>query len=148
MKSPKNRLHSVMVVGATPAGVAATNKLGELGIPVTLVDPAVDLDARLADPACQLPSGIPLNYAHRPGLIRILRNPGIRCVMPAAVVGVRHSNQGFAVKLEGSRTFVDPARCTLCGQCVAACPATDFGGTAPIRIDSRMALPGRAVIDT
>jgi 2-polyprenyl-6-methoxyphenol hydroxylase-like FAD-dependent oxidoreductase len=34
----QNRLHSVLIIGATPAGVAAANKLGELGVPVTLVD--------------------------------------------------------------------------------------------------------------
>ena len=67
MKNPKNRLHSVMVVGATPAGVAATNKLGELGISVTLVDTAADLDQRLAIESLRLPSGVPLNFAHRPG---------------------------------------------------------------------------------
>ena len=38
MKRAKDRLHKVIVIGATPAGIAATNKLGELGIPVTLVD--------------------------------------------------------------------------------------------------------------
>jgi heterodisulfide reductase subunit A-like polyferredoxin len=27
----------VIVLGATPEGIAATNKLGELGVPVTLV---------------------------------------------------------------------------------------------------------------
>ena len=147
MKSPKNRLNRVMVVGATPAGVAATNKLGELGIPTLLVDTAADMDARLADPTYCLPSGTPLNHAHRPGLIRILRNSGIRCMMPARVNGVRHNNQGFAVKVEKIQTFVDPTRCTLCGQCVATCPATAFGQTAPIGFASRMALPGRAVID-
>ena len=48
MKRPKDRLHNVIVVGATPAGIAATNKLGELGIPVTLVDSDPDLDRKLA----------------------------------------------------------------------------------------------------
>ena len=147
MKRPKNRLHSVMVVGATPAGVSATNKLGELGIAVTLVDEGLDLDQRLADDAYRLPGGIPLNFAHRPGLIRILRNPGIKCVMPAKVHGVRHNQQGFAVNIEQQQTFVDPARCTLCGRCVEVCPGQGDGGGKPIGFRSRMALPGRAVID-
>ncbi|BBO79974.1 hypothetical protein DSCO28_05400 [Desulfosarcina ovata subsp. sediminis] len=147
MKSPKNRLHSVMVVGATPAGVAATNKLGELGIPVILVDADADINRRLSDDAYRLPSGIPLNFAHRPGLIRILRNPGIRCIMPASVTGVRHNPQGFAVKIETTQTFVDSSRCTLCGRCVAVCPGEAEAGCRPIAFESRMALPGRAVID-
>ncbi len=46
MKRPKDRLHKVIVIGATPAGIAATNKLGELGVPVTLVEREPDLDRK------------------------------------------------------------------------------------------------------
>ncbi len=147
MKSPKNRLHSVMVVGATPAGVAATNKLGELGIPVILVDKDPDLNAKLAGETYRLASGMPLNFAHRPGLIRILRNPGIRCFMPASVQGAKHNQQGFAVKIERQQTFVDHERCTLCGRCTEICPVRDDRGAKPVAFESRLALPGRAVID-
>ncbi|WP_419663287.1 4Fe-4S ferredoxin iron-sulfur protein [Desulfosarcina variabilis str. Montpellier] len=147
MKSPKNRLHSAMVVGATPAGVSAANKLGELGIAVTLVDNGIDLNQRLSDDAYRLPGGIPLNFAHRPGLIRILRNPGIKCILPAKVLGIRHNQQGFAVTIEREQTFVDPSRCTLCGRCVEVCPGQGEGSEKPIGFESRMVLPGRAVID-
>jgi heterodisulfide reductase subunit A-like polyferredoxin len=82
MKRTKDRLRRVIVIGATPAGIAATNKLGELGIPVTLVDSDYDLDLKLSCDEYKLKSGIPLNHAHRPGLIRILRNPGIRTILP------------------------------------------------------------------
>ncbi len=78
MKRSKDRLHSVFIVGANPAGIAAANKLGELGIPVTLVDQEADLNHKLADPKFRLPSGAPFNFAHRPGLLRILRNTEIR----------------------------------------------------------------------
>ena len=83
MTRPKDRLHRVIVIGATPAGIAATSKLGELGIPVILVDTDPDLDQKLAHEEWRLPSGVPLNFAYRSGLIRILRNPRIRCVLPA-----------------------------------------------------------------
>ncbi len=147
MKTPKNRLHSVLVVGATPAGVAATNKLGEMGISVTLVDTVTDLNQRLADDVYRMPNGVPLNVAHRPGLIRILRNPGIDCIMPATIDGVRHNQQGFSVKLRRRQTFVDSTRCILCGRCVEICPGQGDDGNKPIGFESRLALPGRAVID-
>jgi NADPH-dependent glutamate synthase beta subunit-like oxidoreductase/Pyruvate/2-oxoacid:ferredoxin oxidoreductase delta subunit len=147
MKSPKNRLHRVVVLGATPAGVAAANKLGELGIPVTLVDKEADLNTKLADDTYRLQSGVPFNFAHRPGLIRLLRNPGVRWLMPATVTSAKHNQQGFAVKVAPQQTFVDPERCTLCGQCTAICPVADDNGVKPIVFDSRAALPGRAVID-
>jgi NADPH-dependent glutamate synthase beta subunit-like oxidoreductase/Pyruvate/2-oxoacid:ferredoxin oxidoreductase delta subunit len=147
MKSSKNRLHNVMIVGAGPAGIAAANKLGEMGIPVTLVDTEADLNEKLSAEAFRLDSGTPFNHAHRPGLIRILRNPGIRCILPANIRKVRHSQQGFNVQIESQQTFVDPARCTLCGRCTEICPVEDGNGRKPIRVNSRFSLPGRAVID-
>ena len=147
MKPPKTRLHSVMVLGATPAGVAAANKLGELGIPVTLVDPEADLDRKLGAESFRLDSGVPFNFAHRPGLIRILRNPGIRCLLPATVRSVKHNAQGFSIKIDVQQTFVDPGRCTLCGRCTAVCPAAGPGGALAAHVPGRLSLPGRAVID-
>jgi NADPH-dependent glutamate synthase beta subunit-like oxidoreductase/NAD-dependent dihydropyrimidine dehydrogenase PreA subunit len=147
MKQPKNRLHSVLIAGATPAGIAAANKLGELGIPITLVDKAADLDAKLNSEAFRLESGVPFNYAHRPGLIRILRNANIRCVLPAAIQSAKHSSQGFRVQIERRATYVDATRCTLCGQCVAACPVCAGDHSKPIQDAGRMALPGRVSID-
>jgi NADPH-dependent glutamate synthase beta subunit-like oxidoreductase/NAD-dependent dihydropyrimidine dehydrogenase PreA subunit len=147
MTHSKNRLHNVLIIGATPAGVAAANKLGEMGVPITLVDDAADLDHKLNADAYRLESGVPLNYAHRPGLIRILRNSNIRCAMPAAIGSAKHSQQGFRVRIDMPATYVDPDRCTLCGRCLAVCPAGDGTGALPVQITHRMALPGRAVID-
>jgi len=147
MKQPKNRLHSVLIIGATPAGVAAANKLGELGVPITLVDTAADLDRKLGSEEYRLDSGMPLNFAHRPGLIRILRNSNIRCAMPATVQSVKHSSQGFRARIDLEPTYVDPQRCTLCGRCAAVCPVCGDNGHRPIQLNGRMALPGRAVVD-
>ncbi|MFC1839926.1 FAD-dependent monooxygenase, partial [Thermodesulfobacteriota bacterium] len=112
MKSPKNRLHNVMIVGATPAGIAAANKLGELGIPVTIIEKDTDLNEKLSAEQYRLDSGVTFNYANRPGLIRILRNPNIRCIMPAKIHKIRHSQQGFNIRIEKIQTFVDPELCT------------------------------------
>ena len=147
MKRRKDRLHKTIVIGATPAGIAATNKLGELGIPVTLVDTSVDLDKKLANEEWRLESGTPFNFAHRPGLIRILRNPNIDCIMPAKITSVKHSSQGFRFRIERQAIYVDPDRCTLCGRCQEVCPATGPDGAKAVNINSRMGLPGRAVID-
>lgn len=147
MKRSKDRLHKVIVIGATPAGISATNKLGELGVPVTLVDNDYDLDLKLSGDDWKLKSGLPLNYAHRPGLIRILRNSAIQCIMPAEVTSIKHTPQGFRVRINKVQTFVDPDRCTLCGRCVEVCPVSVSEEEKAIKINSRQSLPGRAVID-
>jgi len=147
MKRPKDRLHRVIVIGATPAGIAATNKLGEIGIPVLLVDSHNDLDKMLSSDEWRLESGVPFNCAHRPGLIRILRNASIQCFMPAEVISVKHNPQGFRVRIKRIPTYVDPERCTLCGRCAEVCPVETFDGKKAISLNSRMGLPGRPVID-
>jgi NADPH-dependent glutamate synthase beta subunit-like oxidoreductase/NAD-dependent dihydropyrimidine dehydrogenase PreA subunit len=147
MRTPKERLHRVLVVGANPAGLAATNKLGELGIPVTLVDPSPDLHQKLAHEDWRLNSGITLNYALRPALLRILRNPNIRCLLPGEISSLKHSTQGFAARIQTRPTFVDPDHCTLCGRCAAVCPVVNGDGAKAIHFESRQSLPGRALID-
>ncbi|MDA3894805.1 MAG: FAD-dependent oxidoreductase [Desulfobacteraceae bacterium] len=147
MKRAKERLHKVVVIGATPAGIAATNKLGELGIPVTLVDTETDMDRKLSEDVLRLKSGVAFNHAHRPGLIRILRNPSIKCILPAHISSIRHSHQGFRVGITRDQTFVDPEKCILCGRCIEVCPVQDCSADNAITINSRQSLPGRAVID-
>lgn len=147
MKRAKDRLRRVIVIGATPAGIAATNKLGELGIPVTLVDSNCDLDLKLSCDEYKLKSGVPFNHAHRPGLIRILRNPGIRTVLPVEITYIKHSPHGFRLRMNRLQTFVDQDQCILCSRCVDICPVSDPGEEKAIGFNSRRSLPGSAVID-
>ncbi|MFC1890834.1 FAD-dependent oxidoreductase [Thermodesulfobacteriota bacterium] len=147
MKRQKDRLHRVIVIGATPAGVAATNKLGELGIPVTLVDSEADLDKKLSKEEWRLNSGVTMNYAHRPGLLRIFRNPAINTMMPAEITSIRHTPQGFRAKINVTETFIDPEKCTLCGRCKEICPGLTIEGNTPIDLNGRGSLPSRVIID-
>ncbi len=147
MKGPKDHLYRVLVIGANPAGLAATNKLGEMGIPVTLVDPDPDLDRKLAGEEYRLDSGVLLNYALRPGLLRILRNPRIRCVIPGEISSLKHTPQGFCAHFKNFETFIDPERCNLCGHCAEVCPVTTDDGLKALRYHGRQSLPGRPVIE-
>ncbi len=147
MRRPKDRLHRVMVIGATPAGIAAANKLGELGIPLILVDSDADLDVKLHRNEWRLKSGLALNHAHRPGLIRILRNPRIQSILPAEITGVKRSPQGFRVNVKAVRSFIDADKCTLCGRCAENCPVTTENGEKAVKYNGRQSLPGRPMID-
>ncbi len=147
MTRQKERLHRVIVLGATPEGIAAANKLGELGVPVTLVDFDPDLNVKLAAESYRLQSGLTFNFAHRPGLIRILRNSRIRTILPARVSTIKHTPQGFSVRVQKEQTYVDGSRCVLCGKCVDACPVTTCDTSRAIAFHSRKSLPGRPTID-
>ena len=147
MTRQKERLHRVIVLGATPEGIAATNKLGELGVPVTLVDSDPDLNVKLAAEQYRMQSGLTFNFAHRPGLIRILRNSRIRTMLPAKVSTIKHTPQGFSVRVQKDQTYVDQSRCVLCGKCVDVCPVTSCDTSKAITFHSRKSLPGRPTID-
>ena len=147
MKRSKDRLHRVLVIGATPAGLVATNKLGELGIPVTLVDTDPDMNEKLSRKEWTLASGVALNFAHRPGLLRILRNPFILSMIPAEVNSIKHTPQGFRARIKSLQTFVDRERCIQCGSCLDICPVVTPEGKKPIQFNDRRSLPGRPVID-
>ena len=147
MKRPKNRLHKVIVVGATPAGIAATQKLMEMNIPVTLVDSDSDINDKLSHNSWRLKSGNPFNFAYRGTLVRIFGNSGINCMIPAEVLSIKHNTQGFGVKIKKRLTFIDPDKCTLCGRCVDVCPVIVEGNEKAIKLKSRLSLPGSPVID-
>ncbi len=147
MKDPKECLQKVCVIGATPAGIAATNKLGEMGISVTLIDAAPDLNEKLASDDFMMPSGVRFNYAQRPGLLRIMRNPRLRLLLPASICSIKHTPQGFSIRYKKTASYVDADKCTLCGLCWQNCPAIRPDGTRAISYGGRHALPGRPVID-
>ncbi len=147
MKRSKERLHSVVIIGANPAGIAAANKLGELGIPITLVDRDADLNRKLADEQWRLPSGAPFNFAHRPGLIRLLGNTDIRLMLPARVTSIKHSPQGFRIRIEQPETYVNTEQCVLCGRCAAVCPVVTPDAMTPVQFGGRHAIPGRPVVE-
>ncbi|MDD2467049.1 MAG: FAD-dependent oxidoreductase [Desulfobulbus sp.] len=147
MKRQKERLYRVIVAGATPEGITATCKLGELGIPVTLVDSSADLDRKLAAEEYRLPSGLTFNSAHRPGLIRIMRNGAIRTIMPAAISSIKHTAQGFSVRIDQEQTFIEADRCANCGKCAVVCPVDHPEKGKALRFSSRMSLPGHPYID-
>ncbi|MBM4321626.1 MAG: CoB--CoM heterodisulfide reductase iron-sulfur subunit A family protein, partial [Deltaproteobacteria bacterium] len=133
---------AVLVVGAGVAGLSAALELAELGCRVVLTDASPAIGGLLARLDRQFPSD-------HCGMCRLLPDIGREeaaqlClrkglfherieVLPATRVEAVHGEPGaFAVQLVGEPRFVDPARCTGCGdRCAEVCPVEvpdDFSG--------------------
>ena len=56
---------------------------------------SADLDEKLASETYRMSSGLPFNYAHRPGLIRIMRNTSIRTLLPATINSITAGTKGI-----------------------------------------------------
>ncbi len=143
----KTRVRRVLIVGANPAAIAAATKLGEMGIPVTLLDEAADINGSLGEARFRWPSGLPSNFALRPGLLRLMRNPQVEVRTSTELSGIKRIAQGFRATLVRNPTYIDPDRCISCGRCVEACPVELQDGGKPILGTGRWALPGGYTID-
>jgi heterodisulfide reductase subunit A len=162
----KGTNHSVLVVGAGIAGMAAAMHLAEVGVPVHLLDraPAIGGAMHLLDHTFPTDScGICLMLPHQPAYCPTLEcdaRAGIDVVVDAEVVAVEPQGQSpggpaYRVTIRHNPRYVDIGRCTGCGDCAAVCPEArphdHEGWLAPVKAIYRppglRAVPDAYVID-
>jgi heterodisulfide reductase subunit A len=112
----------VVVVGGGIAGLEAALNLARVGLPVTLVESGPSLGGLMA----QLDKTFPTNDCAMcilaPRLLEASRHPLIDIRTLTRVVGVEGAAGNFRVILARRPRYVDPARCTGCGECTRVCP--------------------------
>ena len=112
----------VVVVGGGIAGLTAALDLAAVGFPVTLVEEGPALGGLMA----QLDKTFPTNDCAMcilaPRLLEAGRHPLIDIHTLTRVVGLEGTSGNFRVMLARRPRYVDPARCTGCGECVRVCP--------------------------
>jgi heterodisulfide reductase subunit A len=112
----------VVVVGGGIAGLTAALDLAAVGHPVTLVEEGPSLGGLMA----QLDKTFPTNDCAMcilaPRLLEAARHPLIDIHTLTRVVGLEGTAGDLRVLLARRPRYVDPARCTGCGECVRVCP--------------------------
>jgi heterodisulfide reductase subunit A2 len=112
----------VVVVGGGIAGLTAALDLAAVGLPVTLVEEGPSLGGLMA----QLDKTFPTNDCAMcilaPRLLEAARHPLIDIHTLTRVAGLEGEPGDFRVLLARRPRYVDPARCTGCGECVRVCP--------------------------
>ncbi|MCJ7705749.1 MAG: FAD-dependent oxidoreductase, partial [Desulfobacterales bacterium] len=117
-----DKIGAVMVVGGGIAGIQASLDLAESGFYVYLVESSPAIGGVMA----QLDKTFPTNDCSMcilsPKLVEAGRHLNIMPLTYSEVAEVRGEPGNFEVTVRKKPRFVDPSKCTGCGECPEACP--------------------------
>jgi|UniRef100_A0A7C5AKH0 heterodisulfide reductase subunit A len=112
----------VLVLGGGIAGLTAALEVAGVGLPVTLVEEGPSLGGLMA----QLDKTFPTNDCAMcilaPRLLEVARHPLIEIMTLTELVGLAGEAGDFQAFLVRRPRYVDPAKCTGCGECTRVCP--------------------------
>jgi len=118
----KEKIGAVLVVGAGIGGMQASLDLAESGYLVYLVEASTAIGGVMA----QLDKTFPTNDCAMcivaPKLVDVGRHTNINLITCARVEKVEDSNGNFNVTIHKTPRYIDPSKCTACGDCASVCP--------------------------
>jgi len=122
MNDKKTPNGSVMVVGAGIAGIQASLDLADSGYLVYLLEKQSAIGGVMA----QLDKTFPTNDCSMciisPKLVECGRHLNIDLLTNSEILEVTGEPGSFQVRVKEKPRYVDPAKCTACGECSKACP--------------------------
>lgn len=143
----------VLIIGGGMSGISAAIEAAEAGLESVIVERNPYLGGRVAQLFKYFPKLCPPYCGLEINFRRIKQNPMITQFTLAEVESVSGSEGDFNVTVRVSPRYVNE-KCTSCGDCVEACPATrandfNFGmdSTKAIYLPHDLAFPMRYVLD-
>ena len=113
---------AAMVVGAGVSGMQAALDLAEAGFKVHLIEREPTIGGIMA----LLDKVFPQNDCSicilGPKMVDVAKHPNINLITMAEVDEISGYVGNFNVRVKQRARFVDPAKCTACGDCVEVCP--------------------------
>jgi heterodisulfide reductase subunit A-like polyferredoxin len=117
-----DKVGAVMVVGGGIAGIQASLDLAESGYYVYLVEASPAIGGVMA----QLDKTFPTNDCSMcilsPKLVEAGRHLNIQTLTYSEVVKVEGEPGNFEITVRKKPRYIDPTKCTGCGECPQACP--------------------------
>jgi len=147
---------SALVVGAGIAGIQAALTMANGGMKVFLVEKSPYIGGHMAQLDKTFPTLDCASCIFTPKTVEVARNKNIELFVCSEVVEVKGYVGNFTVTIKKQPTYVDPSRCTGCGDCVEACvlkkgvPSEFEEGMArrkAIYIPFPQAVPLKAIVD-
>jgi heterodisulfide reductase subunit A len=147
---------AVLVAGAGIAGIQAALTIANEGTKVYLMEKAPYIGGHMAQLDKTFPTLDCASCIFTPKTVEVVRNKNIELFVCSEVVDVKGYVGNFTISIKKYPTYVDPSRCTGCGDCTEACvlkrgvPSEFEEGMAnrkAIYVAFPQAIPLKAVID-
>ncbi|RLI07073.1 disulfide reductase, partial [Candidatus Bathyarchaeota archaeon] len=111
-----------LVIGGGIAGITAALDLADAGFTVYLVERSPSIGGHMAMLDKTFPTMDCAQCILTPKMVEVARHPNVRLLAYSEVVSVEGHVGNFRVRVLRKPRFVDPDRCTACGECAKVCP--------------------------
>ena len=145
---------SVLVVGGGVAGMQASLDLADRGFTVYLVEKTPSIGGRMSQLDKTFPTMDCSICILAPKMLDVARRENIKLLTYSEVKEIMGEPGSFKVKILKKPRFVDPDKCTGCGECTEVCTATfprefdmNLGTRKAIYRPFPQAIPNIFVID-
>lgn len=121
--SGQEKIGSALVVGAGIGGMQAALDLANSGLLVHLINDEPSIGGTMSRLDKTFPTGDCAMCMISPRMVESSRHPNIRMYTMASVTAVTGEAGNFTVTIKEKARYVDPDRCTGCGDCEEKCPS-------------------------
>lgn len=112
----------VLVIGGGIAGVQASLDIADKGFKVVLVDKESSIGGKMVKLDKTFPTNDCSICISAPKMVEVSRHKNIDLLTYSEVKQVEGGPGSFGVKIWKKTKYVDPQKCTACGDCEEACP--------------------------
>jgi len=120
LKIPVTR--RALVIGAGIAGIQAALDISQGGYEVVLVERNPSIGGHMAQLSETFPTLDCSQCIMTPKMVEVARNKNIKLYNNAEVCELTGFVGNFKAKIKQKPQYVDPSKCTSCGECSAVCP--------------------------
>ncbi|MCP4338591.1 MAG: CoB--CoM heterodisulfide reductase iron-sulfur subunit A family protein [Desulfobulbaceae bacterium] len=122
----EDRIGSVLVVGSGIGGMQAALDLANSGLMVHMINDEPSIGGTMSRLDKTFPTGDCAMCMISPRMVESSRHPNIKMHTMATVASVSGHEGNFTATIEQKARYVDPERCTGCGDCEPKCPVKVF----------------------